>query len=163
MYYNSKSNNPILNEIRNSLVDKAISLVKIMNASLYDEFGEDLNSCDIPIDNREMSGLMVYTKIIKTYINENGVLQLIDDCDEVYVIVETTLEGIADIVEWLTECVTSSIEQYLEEKKRDFDLEGCEITDEDVQNTIGLILKGYSAKDAVETILNGIYNTLNED
>ena len=55
----------------------------------------------------------------------------------------------------------AEIIESLERSKKDFELEGIELTDEDVLNTKKLFNEGKSLYDACCEVLQGIYDCLN--
>ena len=57
----------------------------------------------------------------------------------------------------------NQIKNVLERQKRDYDLEGVEITTEDAENVLALINKGMTQQSAIDQVLNGIHDCLSEE
>ena len=55
---------------------------------------------------------------------------------------------------------TISIMRELDEKKRQYELDGVEITSEDAVNVLNMMSKGLSKDKAIDEVLNGIYEVL---
>ena len=53
-----------------------------------------------------------------------------------------------------------SIMRVLDEKKRQYELDGVEITSEDAVNVLNMMSKGLSKDKAINEVLNGIYEVL---
>lgn len=53
-----------------------------------------------------------------------------------------------------------SIMRVLDEKKRQYELDGVEITSEDAVNVLNMMSNGLSKDDAIDEVLNGIYEVL---
>ena len=53
-----------------------------------------------------------------------------------------------------------SIMRVLNEKKRQYELDGVEITSEDAVNVLNMMSKGLSKDKAIDEVLNGIYEVL---
>ena len=53
-----------------------------------------------------------------------------------------------------------SIMRVLDEKKRQYELDGVEITSEDAVNVLNMMSKGLSKDKAIDEVLNGIYEVL---
>ena len=53
-----------------------------------------------------------------------------------------------------------SIMRVLDEKKRQYELDGVEITSEDAVNVLNMMSKGFSKDKAIDEVLNGIYEVL---
>ena len=53
-----------------------------------------------------------------------------------------------------------SIQRELDEKKRQYELDGVEITSEDAVNVLNMMSKGLSKDKAIDEVLNGIYEVL---
>ena len=53
-----------------------------------------------------------------------------------------------------------SIMRVLDEKKRQYELDGVEITSEDAVNVLNMMSKGLSKDKAIDEVLNGIYEAL---
>ena len=53
-----------------------------------------------------------------------------------------------------------SITRVLDEKKRQYELDGVEITSEDAVNVLNMMSKGLSKDKAIDEVLNGIYEVL---
>ena len=53
-----------------------------------------------------------------------------------------------------------SIMRELDEKKRQYELDGVEITSEDAVNVLNMMSNGMSKDDAIDEVLNGIYEVL---
>lgn len=53
-----------------------------------------------------------------------------------------------------------SIMRELDEKKRQYELDGVEITSEDAINVLNIMSNGLSKDDAIDEVLNGIYEVL---
>ena len=53
-----------------------------------------------------------------------------------------------------------SIMRVLDEKKRQYELDGVEITSEDAVNVLNMMSNGMSKDDAIDEVLNGIYEVL---
>ena len=53
-----------------------------------------------------------------------------------------------------------SIQRVLDEKKRQYELDGVEITSEDAVNVLNMMSKGLSKDKAIDEVLNGIYEVL---
>ena len=53
-----------------------------------------------------------------------------------------------------------SIMRVLDEKKRQYELDGVEITSEDAVNVLNMMSKGLSKYKAIDEVLNGIYEVL---
>ena len=53
-----------------------------------------------------------------------------------------------------------SIQRELDEKKRQYELDGVEITSEDAVNVLNMMSNGMSKDDAIDEVLNGIYEVL---
>ena len=53
-----------------------------------------------------------------------------------------------------------SIQRELDEKKRQYELDGVEITSEDAVNVLNMMSKGLSKDKAIDEALNGIYEVL---
>ena len=53
-----------------------------------------------------------------------------------------------------------SIQRELDEKKRQYELDGVEITSEDAVNVLNMMSNGMSKDDAIDGVLNGIYEVL---
>ena len=53
-----------------------------------------------------------------------------------------------------------SIMRELDEKKRQYELDGVEITSEDAVNVLNMMSKGLSKDKAIDEVLNGIYEVL---
>lgn len=51
----------------------------------------------------------------------------------------------------------------LEENKRNYDLDGVELTTEDAEDVINLINNGITEDNAINLVLNGIYDVLSND
>lgn len=155
MRYNNK-----LNNIRENLIKEITNLVVVFgNITKIDEEYHDLiNSCDIPIDDYEMSHSMNYVSIVNIVSYTNGELTFIDDNNDEYDPTETTIEGLASIKQWLTESIINWLWTELQSK---IDAQHIEITQEDAENALNLALKGSTIENAVDTIINGIHNTLN--
>ena len=53
-----------------------------------------------------------------------------------------------------------SIQRELDENKRQYELDGVEITSEDAVNVLNMMSNGMSKDDAIDEVLNGIYEVL---
>ena len=53
-----------------------------------------------------------------------------------------------------------SIQRELDEKKRQYELDGVEITQEDAVNVLNMMSNGMSKDKAIDEVLNGIYEVL---
>ena len=53
-----------------------------------------------------------------------------------------------------------SIRRELDEKKRQYELDGVEITSEDAVNVLNMMSNGMSKDKAIDEVLNGIYEVL---
>ena len=53
-----------------------------------------------------------------------------------------------------------SITRVLDEKKRQYELDGVEITSEDAVNVLNMMSNGLSKDKAIDEVLNGIYEVL---
>ena len=53
-----------------------------------------------------------------------------------------------------------SIMRVLDEKKRQYELDGVEITQEDAVNVLNMMSNGMSKDKAIDEVLNGIYEVL---
>ena len=53
-----------------------------------------------------------------------------------------------------------SIRRELDEKKRQYELDGVEITSEDAVNVLNMMSNGLSKDKAIDEVLNGIYEVL---
>ena len=53
-----------------------------------------------------------------------------------------------------------SIMRVLDEKKRQYELDGVEITSEDAVNVLNMMSNGMSKDKAIDEVLNGIYEVL---
>ena len=53
-----------------------------------------------------------------------------------------------------------SIMRVLDEKKRQYELDGVEITSEDAVNVLNMMSNGLTKDDAIGEVLNGIYEVL---
>ena len=53
-----------------------------------------------------------------------------------------------------------SITRVLDEKKRQYELDGVEITSEDAVNVLNMMSRGLSKDKAIDEVLNGIYEVL---
>ena len=53
-----------------------------------------------------------------------------------------------------------SIMRVLDEKKRQYELDGVEITSEDAVNVLNMMSNGLSKDKAIDEVLNGIYEVL---
>ena len=53
-----------------------------------------------------------------------------------------------------------SMQRELDEKKRQYELDGVEITSEDAVNVLNMMSNGLSKDDAIDEVLNGIYEVL---
>ena len=53
-----------------------------------------------------------------------------------------------------------SMQRELDEKKRQYELDGVEITSEDAVNVLNMMSKGLSKDNAIDEVLNGIYEVL---
>ena len=53
-----------------------------------------------------------------------------------------------------------SIMRELDEKKRQYELDGVEITSEDAVNVLNMMSKGLTKDKAIDEVLNGIYEVL---
>ena len=53
-----------------------------------------------------------------------------------------------------------SIQRELDEKKRQYELDGVEITQEDATTVLNMMSKGLSKDKAIDEVLNGIYEVL---
>ena len=53
-----------------------------------------------------------------------------------------------------------SIMRVLDEKKRQYELDGVEITSEDAVNVLNMMSNGLSKYKAIDEVLNGIYEVL---
>ena len=53
-----------------------------------------------------------------------------------------------------------SIQRVLDEKKRQYELDGVEITSEDAVNVLKMMSNGLSKDKAIDEVLNGIYEVL---
>ena len=53
-----------------------------------------------------------------------------------------------------------SITRVLDEKKRQYELDGVEITPEDAITVLNIMSNGLSKDDAIDEVLNGIYEVL---
>ena len=53
-----------------------------------------------------------------------------------------------------------SIMRVLDEKKRQYELDGVEITSEDAVNVLNMMSKGLTKDKAIDEVLNGIYEVL---
>ena len=53
-----------------------------------------------------------------------------------------------------------SIMRVLDEKKRQYELDGVEITSEDAVNVLNMMSKGLPKDKAIDEVLNGIYEVL---
>ena len=53
-----------------------------------------------------------------------------------------------------------SITRVLDEKKRQYELDGVEITSEDAVNVLNMMSRGLSTDKAIDEVLNGIYEVL---
>ena len=53
-----------------------------------------------------------------------------------------------------------SIQRELDEKKRQYELDGVEITSEDAVNVLNMMSKGLTKDKAIDEVLNGIYEVL---
>ena len=53
-----------------------------------------------------------------------------------------------------------SIMRELDEKKRQYELDGVEITSEDAVNVLNMMSKGLPKDKAIDEVLNGIYEVL---
>ena len=53
-----------------------------------------------------------------------------------------------------------SIQRELDEKKRQYELDGVEITSEDAVNVLNMMSNGLSKDKAIDEVLNGIYEVL---
>lgn len=53
-----------------------------------------------------------------------------------------------------------SIMRELDEKKRQYELDGVEITSADAINVLNIMSNGLSKDDAIDEVLNGIYEVL---
>ena len=53
-----------------------------------------------------------------------------------------------------------SIMRVLDEKKRQYELDGVEITSEDAVNVLNMMCNGMSKDKAIDEVLNGIYEVL---
>ena len=55
-----------------------------------------------------------------------------------------------------------SIMRVLDEKKRQYELDGVEITSEDAVNVLNMMSKGLSKDKAIDEVLNGIYEVISQ-
>ena len=55
-----------------------------------------------------------------------------------------------------------SIMRVLDEKKRQYELDGVEITQEDAVNVLNIMSNGLSKDDAIDEVLNGIYEVISQ-
>ena len=53
-----------------------------------------------------------------------------------------------------------SIQRELDEKKRQYELDGVEITPEDAITVLNIMSNGLSKDEAIDEVLNGIYEVL---
>ena len=53
-----------------------------------------------------------------------------------------------------------SMQRELDEKKRQYELDGVEITSEDAVNVLNMMSKGLTKDKAIDEVLNGIYEVL---
>ena len=55
-----------------------------------------------------------------------------------------------------------SIQRELDEKKRQYELDGVEITSEDAVNVLNMMSNGMSKDKAIDEVLNGIYEVISQ-
>ena len=55
-----------------------------------------------------------------------------------------------------------SIQRELDEKKRQYELDGVEITPEDAITVLNIMSNGLSKDDAIDEVLNGIYDVISQ-
>ena len=55
-----------------------------------------------------------------------------------------------------------SIMRELDEKKRQYELDGVEITSEDAVNVLNMMCNGMSKDNAIDEVLNGIYEVISQ-
>ena len=55
-----------------------------------------------------------------------------------------------------------SIQRELDEKKRQYELDGVEITQEDAVNVLNMMSNGMSKDKAIDEVLNGIYEVISQ-
>ena len=55
-----------------------------------------------------------------------------------------------------------SIQRELDEKKRQYELDGVEITPEDAITVLNIMSNGLSKDEAIDEVLNGIYEVLSQ-
>ena len=55
-----------------------------------------------------------------------------------------------------------SIQRELDEKKRQYELDGVEITPEDAITVLNIMSNGLTKDDAIDEVLNGIYEVISQ-
>ena len=55
-----------------------------------------------------------------------------------------------------------SMQRELDEKKRQYELDGVEITPEDAITVLNIMSKGLSKDEAVDVVLNGMYEVISQ-
>ena len=55
-----------------------------------------------------------------------------------------------------------SIQRKLDEKKRQYELDGVEITQEDAVNVLNMMSNGLTKDKAIDEVLNGIYEVISQ-
>ena len=55
-----------------------------------------------------------------------------------------------------------SIQRELDEKKRQYELDGVEITQEDATTVLNMMCNGMSKDKAIDEVLNGIYEVISQ-
>ena len=55
-----------------------------------------------------------------------------------------------------------SIQRELDEKKRQYELDGVEITQEDAITVLNIMSNGLSKDEAIDEVLNGIYEVISQ-
>ena len=58
--------------------------------------------------------------------------------------------------------VIFSIQRELDEKKRQYELDGVEITQEDAITVLNIMSNGLSKDEAIDEVLNGIYEVISQ-